>query len=362
LEGHTKTTCKAGEVASSSSSSAKINRGQKRGPKKRSQIAVDDDGVSDNGFESDGSGDEAEDEAEVEDHSEEPELPIDLSGVQDLDGNRLKYELINSIPTFDLTVEDENGELQIDKEKIAMANVPPFLPKSSHYVPGSVKNLPPDFDATPGDFLGLLISKTILDTWVEASNAYAAAKARKKDCWQDLDVPMLRSFISIILFLGLVKYPSVDDAWVGKGSGTWLPSIMSKWRFQMILQNWHWIDTSQFTAAERKVKNKEKPFWAVDGFISLLSENFSNCYSCGQFLDVDEQCFPFKGRHRCRCYNPSKPHKWHFKAFALNCALTGYQFKHFMYEGKDAKRDDMVRVLGRPASATEYPVLSKATP
>ena len=84
-----------------------------------------------------------------------------------------------------------------------------------------------------------------------------------------------------------MKYPSVEDAWKGKGAGTWLPSVMEYHRFRLILTNWHWINTAVFTQAERKVKNKAKPFWPVDGFLEKLSDNFSEQYNCGQFLDVE---------------------------------------------------------------------------
>jgi hypothetical protein len=34
-----------------------------------------------------------------------------------------------------------------------------------------------------------------------------------------------------------------------------------------------------------------------------------------KFIDIDEQCVPWKQRHECRCYNPAKPEK-NFKIFA----------------------------------------------
>ena len=55
----------------------------------------------------------------------------------------------------------------------------------------------------------------------------------------------------------------------------------------------------------------------------------------------------FKGRHRCRCYNPNKPEKWHFKAFCLNDG--GYLWNFYMYQ---------VATEQRPPewSATAYPI------
>jgi hypothetical protein len=51
-----------------------------------------------------------------------------------------------------------------------------------------------------------------------------------------------------------------------------------------------------------------------------LSSAFLKEFHCPQFIDIDEQSIPWKGRHKCRCYNP--PEKFHFKIFALNDAHT----------------------------------------
>ena len=56
-----------------------------------------------------------------------------------------------------------------------------------------------------------------------------------------------------------------------------------------------------------------------------------------------------KGRHRCRCYNGSKPEKWHFKAFSLNDPTTGYYVNFYLSRGKGEERPDGM-------SATTYPI------
>ena len=55
-------------------------------------------------------------------------------------------------------------------------------------------------------------------------------------------------------------------------------------------------------------------------------------------MDIDEQCIPFKGRHKCKCYNPKKPETFHFKAFGLNDAITGYLSNFYLYGGKAENR------------------------
>jgi len=41
---------------------------------------------------------------------------------------------------------------------------------------------------------------------------------------------------------------------------------------------------------------------------------------------IDEMAIAFKGRHRCKRYNPNKPDKWHLKSYCLNDSETGYHW------------------------------------
>ena len=77
--------------------------------RRASQVAVDDDGESDSGLKSDGSVDGAADDAEVAEHEELITEMITGNGVIILDDHRLKYDVVTEVPTFDLTVEDEDG-------------------------------------------------------------------------------------------------------------------------------------------------------------------------------------------------------------------------------------------------------------
>jgi hypothetical protein len=90
-------------------------------------------------------------------------------------------------------------------------------------------------------------------------------------------------------------------------------------RFSDILKAWHWHDYSKLTRDELKDKRDNDPFWPVQDFANDLEEKYRNSYHCGQRLDIDEQTVPSKHRHKCRCFNPQKPWKFHFKIFSLNC-------------------------------------------
>ena len=53
-----------------------------------------------------------------------------------------------------------------------------------------------------------------------------------------------------------------------------------------------------------------------------LSEFCRHYFKTGQLVDIDEMCIYFKGRHRCKCYDPNKTNKWHFKLFCWNDSKT----------------------------------------
>ena len=53
---------------------------------------------------------------------------------------------------------------------------------------------------------------------------------------------------------------------------------------------------------------------------------------------MDEGCCPYKGRVLFKCYNPSKPSKWHLKLFEVSDAKTGYVVAFEVYCGKNSTR------------------------
>jgi hypothetical protein len=56
-------------------------------------------------------------------------------------------------------------------------------------------------------------------------------------------------------------------------------------RFEDILRNLHWIDSSGLAEAEITTRNRNDCFWSVSSLESLLSDRFQSHYSCGQYLD-----------------------------------------------------------------------------
>ena len=61
----------------------------------------------------------------------------------------------------------------------------------------------------------------------------------------------------------------------------------------------------------------------------------------GGIWAFDEDCCPYKGRIYFRCYNSSKPAKWHLKLFEVSDARTGYVVAFDVYTGKNKTNCDL---------------------
>jgi hypothetical protein len=129
----------------------------------------------------------------------------------------------------------------------------------------------------------------------------------------------------------------------------YVTKIINRTRFKAIVACWKW-DASAYPPEVKKRMNREDSFWSVRGCVEATAENCQKYYNPYQMLSLDEACVPFKGRHMDRVYNASKPNKWHFKLYMLNCASNGYCLDFFMHQLRDPK-----------ATGPQYPLLMSKT-
>ena len=180
-----------------------------------------------------------------------------------------------------------------------------------------------------------------------ATNNFGALYVKN---WKEMSRSELAAFLGLIIYMGLIKYGGERrKLWANNWKGSlFVRSVMSCTRFEQILKAWHSTDYAEYTAEEIKILKQADPFWPVQDLERALNVTFAARMQPGQFLDIDEQCIPWKGRHKCRCYNKSKPVKRHFKVFSLNNSSNGYQEQFYLYRGKAEERPADV-------SATAYP-------
>ena len=110
-------------------------------------------------------------------------------------------------------------------------------------------------------FLDLLLTDELLETFVSSTNSYVANQA--KPAWNDsakLTVPEMKLFFGLILYMGVVQRPEQKMYWNKDCWGD--PFVrdkikMSRNRFLAIQYNLHRHDVSQVSNADRARYNRQ---------------------------------------------------------------------------------------------------------
>lgn len=224
--------------------------------------------------------------------------------------------------------------------------------------PGRPINIPENCK-DPLHFFRLFFTDTVMDDFVRATNSYGREKCPG---FTPTNVAELNTLFAMILLMGLVRQPEMTSYWRKENkflSDLYGRSIvsthMSRNRFQQLIAYLHHLDLGNKTPSQRLEMKRNDPFYLVTPFLNFLSDRFAYYYRCSDFIDIDEMCIKFKGRHKCRFYNPNKPHKWHFKAFCLN-DRNGYLHRFYMYRGKEDDRREKCPSSALPVrKLTAYP-------
>lgn len=204
-----------------------------------------------------------------------------------------------------------------------------------------------------GDFFSLFWTPEIWETMTTETNKYGDRMAN----WTAISIEEMRRFFGMMAFFGFIKVVDRRELWNQNSRlyNPFLANCMTRHRFEDILKNLHWEDTSVFTRPEITAKNKADCFWRVATLEEKIRLSFQKYYTMGRDIDVDEQGIPTRCRHHAVQYNGDKPHKWFFKVYGMNCAKTGYMSNFYLFRGKDGQRPDDV-------SASAYPVIKLTEP
>lgn len=196
--------------------------------------------------------------------------------------------------------------------------------------------------ADPLNIFRLFWNDAIFLQFLTSTNVYG--RYHYQNAWKNVTIDEFKAFLSIILFLGISNTTSRDMVWNEKYGFKFVQQLMSESRFDKILRSWHFVDSTQVTAQQKA----DDPFWATSSLMKVLTTSFKHFFNPGQRIDIDEQCIGWKGRHKCRVYNPNKPEKFHLKIYAANDAETGYQIDCYFYYGSAEVRPEGVSATFNP--------------
>ena len=162
--------------------------------------------------------------------------------------------------------------------------------------------------------------------------------------WQPVTVAEMEGFLAIILNMGLINLPNIQDYW----STAWtsqvpfFSSIMTREKFQMVFWMLHVSHTH--SSPPRRIDK-------VKAFIEPLVANFQASYNPSRELAADETMFGFRGRFGPLQYMPNKPTKYGIKAYTLAYAAHGYMLDILVYTGSDTLSAACAEFIGQPQPA-----------
>jgi hypothetical protein len=301
----------------------------------------------------------ADPDSDVSDCSDDSEPEDDDPGVQ----NDAVLGAVEAENVIDLTgLQWEEAPLQQAADTSATRSTPASNIESTtpRFTPGtrnfSGPRLPNCSSKEPLELFSEFFDDRVMNQFVRSSNGFASDTNIPN--WVDIDSDELRKFFAILLVFGISCPSERRMAW---NSPTFkipiVSSIMSRTRFEQIMRAWHYINTARIEQAALNRANAADPFWTVEPLMKHVCLVSQRCYNLSQSISIDEQCIPFKGRHKCRCYNAKKPEKWHLKVFALNDASNGYQWNSYLYRGKDEDRPAGVSATMWPCVKLTEPVI-----
>ena len=149
-----------------------------------------------------------------------------------------------------------------------------------------------------------MLGDDVLNLILEATNNYGKSNKNKLkllDNFIEVNREELLLFFGILLYMGIVKLPSMRDYWSNDiifGNHP-MRNYMLRDRFEIILASLHYsLDSEIF------YKNK------LDDMISLLNNQYQKFRKPSKNLVIDESLVLWKGRLSFKVYIPNKRNKF----------------------------------------------------
>ena len=210
----------------------------------------------------------------------------------------------------------------------------PFCPKR---MPG------PQLDSqksySPKEIFDLFFTNNAITTLCINTNKYAARKIAEgaKMRWKEVKPSEMCNYLSIVLYLGLVKVTAARDLWKKENffKFPYPRSVMKGYRYEAITANLHMSDP-----AADVVNDQLRGQPGYDGLFRLKplhDDILTACrthYHPHKNLSVDERMVATKARNGMKQYMKDKPTKWGYKLFVLADSQSGYTCDFTIYEGK----------------------------
>lgn len=268
-----------------------------------------------------GNTDENIDDDFVDDGEEEvfdDETDSEIDDIEDFAANNADSD--NESPDEEIEINTDNeSQFYLGKDQTQWMSTPTNARTYNRIsrITFNIVNTPENVRVdTASDCFRLIFKDEVMDIIVRFTNM----EARKhKTNWKDTDNIEIMAFIGLLYTAG-VERASKRNYREFYGGLRGLPifkACMSRNRFQDILR---------FIRFDDKAPIRE--------LSDLVINNLKNSYNPGEFLTIDEQLVPFRGRCSFKKYIPSKPDEYGMKIFWICDATNWYPLNAIIYLGK----------------------------
>ncbi|KAH9374931.1 hypothetical protein HPB48_014650 [Haemaphysalis longicornis] len=198
--------------------------------------------------------------------------------------------------------------------------------------------LPPDAVLSPYEYFAAFFDAEMIATLCYQTNLFSTQKngscigvtSREKG-----------KYLSILVISGIVRMPHFRMFWQTGTRFLAVAELMSRNRFEAILQCLHMNENLQ---AKARGTNGYDLLLKVRPILDLLKQNIRKV-APEQRQSIHEQIIPFKGRSTLKHYLKSKPHKWGYKVFT-RASSSGILHDFVIYEGKGSTSEHGFGISG----------------
>lgn len=201
--------------------------------------------------------------------------------------------------------------------------------------------------ASGNDFVLEMLDNELLGSLVDWSNKKAATnpdlrnkykgdKRIHERQWQDITIEEMRKFVAMVLLMGIVKKPELQDYFstnfVNETPFFCRKDTLSRDRFLQILRYLRFYDISTHAEGNPKLSK-------VQAGIDIMIKKAKSVYTPGKQLSADEFLMLYKGRLKMKQYIKNKRARFGVKCFSLN-ARNGFTYDIEVYQGQETPVGD----------------------
>lgn len=228
---------------------------------------------------------------------------------------------------------------------------------------GTVDNEIPAFQVRPGPvrvwggactpltLFQLFWDDNLFDFIKDMTNKNALVKRRSnpekhKSKWSEIaNTNEKKAFFGVCIAMGILKLPEIPLYWQRKYSlfeiADW-NQHMNRDRFLAILRYLKFCD-EEFDSQPQQVAPGQPPaqpdkLYKVRRFLDHLFPRYAAEWTGHQWLAIDEQMIPYRGRVGFRQFVANKPKRFGIKVWAMADATNGYLLQQQIYTGKNVEQ------------------------